>query len=60
MIEVIIKVSDSERTLTQKFLADEGFIMDHSDPVLEDFVKQAIANFNGKPDDVVVKTICDW
>ena len=60
MIEVVVKVSDAERTLTQKFLAQPGFKLEHTDPVLDEFVRQAVSNFNGKPDDVVVRTVSSW
>ncbi len=60
MAEIIVRIKDSERTLTQRFMADLGFRVAPDDPTLQEYINEAIKNFNGKPEDVVVKIICDW
>lgn len=60
MAEIIIRIKDAERTQTQRFMADLGFRVAPDDPLLKSYIEEAIKNFNGKPEDVIVKIICDW
>lgn len=61
MIEIAVKVSDEDQTLTQKFLVhEEGIILSHEDPILSKMVQDTVNNFKGKVDDVVVKIKYQW
>lgn len=57
MIEITVKVSDSERTLIQRFQEEDGFCLCPTDPVVMRCRDETIKNFNGKPDDVIFKTV---
>ena len=60
MIEITIKVSDNDSSLTQKYIEDEGFVFSHDEPRIRKLVDQAIKDF-GKPiEDCVVKMRADW
>jgi hypothetical protein len=60
MIEVSVKVSNSEQSYTQKFLVYESFSLSHDDPDLKKMVDEAIANFKGNVEDVNVKIKMVW
>jgi len=54
--EVTVVIKDSERTYRQKFLVYEDFSMTVEDPVLKICIESALKNFQGEPDDVIVRT----
>lgn len=56
MIEVIIKVSDAERSLIEKTLVPGPFLMDVEDAILKPLLDGALHRFATKPDDVIIKT----
>jgi hypothetical protein len=61
VIELSVKVSNSEQHYTQKFLIhQEGLSLSHDDPELARMVNEAIANFKGSVDDVLVKVKFTW
>jgi hypothetical protein len=56
VIEVTVVLKDSERTYRQKFLHyDELLLSVASDAILQ-CIKEAQENFQGIPDDVIIKT----
>ena len=61
MLEVTIKVSNSERSLTQKHLLYQDDVMvSKGNDELSAKVEKAIEIFADEVDDVVVKTRMDW
>lgn len=56
MIEISVKVSNEEQTLTQKFLEySEDIVLSENDPKIESMIQQTISKFKGIPSDVVFK-----
>ena len=68
MIEITVKVSNSEQTLTQKFLhhcdipGGEGqcLMLSHDDEQLSQMVNETISKFKGQAEDVVLKIKYTW
>lgn len=61
MIEVSIKVSDDSSSLVKKHLLhEEGLSLSHDDAILAAWVNEAIEEFKGNVDDVVIKTKFTW
>lgn len=61
MIELSIKVSDDDHTVTQKFLLhEEGLSLSHDDIQMKRMVEDTIAKFIGSPKDVLVKIKYTW
>lgn len=61
MIDVTVKVSDDEQTLTQRYLIhEEGMRLSHDDPVLSAMVNETIEKFKGQANDVLVKIKYTW
>ena len=61
MIEISVKVSDSDQTLTQKYLcAEEGIRLSHDDPELAKMVNETLSKFKGVAEDVLVKIKYTW
>ena len=67
MIEISVKVSDAELTLTQKFLhytnsiePEKALEVSHEDAELSRMVNETIAKFKGQPEDVIVKLKYTW
>ena len=61
MIELSIKVSNSEQALTYKHLIhEEGLCLSKDDPTLSALVLKAIEDFKGAVDDVIVKIKMVW
>ncbi len=60
-VEVSVKVSNEEQTLTQKFIHhSDNLRISHDDPELTKMVDDTIAKFKGKATDVVVKVKYTW
>jgi len=61
MIEIIVKISDSERTMTQKFLHyDDPISMSQDDECLKAYVNEALEKFGTHPFDVLITTKYVW
>jgi len=67
MIEVKIKVSDEDKTLTKKHLhydqvnePDTYITMSHDNPILQRMVTESVSEFKGEPTDIVVTTRMVW
>lgn len=60
MLEIQVKIQDSEQCLTQKFLCDEGIVLSHDDPAIKRMVEDTISKFIGKPEEVTLKIKADW
>ncbi len=61
MIEISVKVSNEEQTYTKKYLEySEDLVLNHEDPRLAEFVKQAMGEFKGIVEDVVVRAKMVW
>lgn len=56
MIELTIKVKDCNGTLTKRFdPIYEQVTMSEDDPIIKKHIEQALKEFTGEPEDVVVK-----
>ena len=61
MIEISVKVSDDDSTLTEKFLVHkEGICMSHEDADLKKMVDSVRDKFHGNPTDILVKSKYTW
>lgn len=62
MIEISIKISADDLTLTEKFLIhEEGISLSHDDPVLSKMVNDVLKKFNSQtPPDVLIKIKYVW
>ncbi len=63
MIELVVKVSDSEQTLTEKFLImEEGLSLSHDDTTLKTYVDSVVEKFKTMESDIniKIKTKMDW
>jgi hypothetical protein len=60
MIEISVKVSGDDMTLTEHFLVHETISMSHDDPALSKIVSDTIAKFSGVVEDVLVKAKYTW
>jgi len=56
VIEITIVLKDSERTYRQKFLHYNDLLLSHQSEVILDCIKHAQENFQGVPEDVIIKT----
>lgn len=62
-IEITVKVSDDDQTLTQQFLhynSDEPLSISHDDPHLSSMVNATKDNFHGEATDIIVKLKYTW
>jgi hypothetical protein len=55
MSEVVVILKDSERTYRQKFLSYSEFTVNENDSYILKCVEEAKKNFDGEPEEVVVK-----
>lgn len=60
MIELSVKVSNDEQTLTQKHMVYETVTLSVDDPTLLSLVKQAKEAFGENVEDVVLKIKMTW
>lgn len=61
MLEISVKVSNEEQAYTKKHLEyAEDVVLSHEDPRLAEFVKQAMDEFKGTVEDVVVRVKMVW
>lgn len=56
-IELTITIKDSERTYKQKFLVYEPISMTPNDPIICKSIDEARVNFQGEPEDIVVRAM---
>ncbi|CAB4126738.1 hypothetical protein UFOVP80_53 [uncultured Caudovirales phage] len=54
-IELTVIVKDAERTLKKKFLVYEAISLVVHDPVIDKCLQDVLTNFNGEPEDVVIR-----
>lgn len=55
LAEIAVIIKDDERTMTQKFLEYSPFSISDDDETLNNYIKKAIEEFPGEPDDVKVR-----
>ncbi len=55
MIEVSVILKDAERRYKQDFLIYEKFVLDVTDPTVQNCINEALKCFPGQPESVVVK-----
>lgn len=56
-VELIITIKDDEKKkLTIPFLVYETFSFSESDPIIKKYIEEALKEFKGIPDDIVVKS----
>lgn len=61
MIEMKVKISDDDMTLTDKHLIyEKNIVLSHEDEVLQKLVNQSIAKFKGTPSDVLLTFKYVW
>jgi len=58
VIEIIIIIKDSEKSFRQKTLCYDTLYLDPDTPYLKGLIAQALAQFQGEPEDIVIKTTC--
>lgn len=59
-VELTIIVKDDERTLKHKTLEYETISLEPSNSFVDNKVQEAITAFQGKPEEVIVKTSMVW
>lgn len=65
MIELSIRVSNSEHSYIHKILCSHDLLLSKADVVLSEWIEEAVQKFNALSpdetvDDVVIKTKMDW
>jgi hypothetical protein len=60
MIELTVKVKNSERTLSQKHVIYDPVTLQTEDSFLNELVKEATGVFGEEFDDVEIKTRMSW
>jgi hypothetical protein len=61
MIEVTVKISNDETRYSKKYLIhQEGLVISKDDKTLKAYVDQAISEFQGTIEDVVIKIKFTW
>jgi len=58
--EITVVLKDDERTCRQKFLCYETFVFDGSNEYLRSIVEEAKKNFNGDPEEIVIRAVCQY
>ncbi len=53
--EITVIVKDSDRTLREKSLSYDDYVVSENDPVIKDCVARALKNFNGEPTDIKIR-----
>lgn len=59
MADLTIIFKDSERTYTQKFQVHQEFDLFVQHPNIQKYIQHTRLNFNGQPDDVILKITAD-
>lgn len=54
-VEVTVILKDCERTLRQKFLTYDLIELRPDDPQIDGFINEALASFQGEPDEISIK-----
>lgn len=61
MIEISIKVSNDDSSLTSKYLLhEEGMTLHHNDPILNRMVQETIDKFKDEVKDTLVRIKYTW
>ena len=61
MIELSVKVSDDDQTLTEKYLLhEEGLVLSHECRQLDEMVTKTVQKFKGEPKDVLIRIKYTW
>ncbi len=61
MLEISVKVSNSDQTFVMKYLEySEDIVLSKDDPKLSSMVEKAVKSFGGIVDDVVVRIKLVW
>jgi hypothetical protein len=55
MTELTVVLKDAHRTYKQKFLVYEPYSVSSSDSFIRSCIDKARADFDGEPDDVIIK-----
>jgi|FreactTroBogLake_1042271.scaffolds.fasta_scaffold27817_3 hypothetical protein len=53
--ELSVTIKDDEKTLTTKYLIYDEIIVREDDPIIADCIDQTLINFDGTPDDIIVR-----
>lgn len=53
--EITVIVKDNDRTLREKILSYDDYVVSENDPIIKDCVARALKNFNGEPTDIKVR-----
>ena len=56
-IELTVVLKDSERTYRHKNLIYQSITLDPTDPVILSFIEMAKLNFQGDPEDIIIKAL---
>jgi hypothetical protein len=56
-IELTVTIKDDERKLTKQYNVYEDVTFAEHDPILMKYIKEARDEFQGEPDDIVVKAM---
>ena len=61
MFEVTVTIKDSDQTLNRKFLVyEENVQLNHEDKKLNEIVEATLKDFQGDPDDIILKIKMTW
>ena len=61
MIELTLKVSNSEKSLRKKFMWDKGdLLLSPDNELLKDMVSEAVKEFQADVDDVLITSRMTW
>ena len=59
-VEMVVVLKDEERTMRHRFLSYDPISLNYKDKVIKKAVKEALANFQGEPDDITIKFSMEW
>ncbi len=57
--EISVKIKDSEKHLTKKFLQYEEFRIAEDEPIIKQCIDETLQNFAGKPDSIKVCVVME-
>jgi len=56
-VEIKVKIKDDERKLEREFLIYDPVTFVESDPIIKKCVDETVEEFQGEPDDIVVRAM---
>lgn len=59
-VEMVVVLKDEERTMRQRFLSYDPISLSYKDKIIQKAVKEALASFQGQPDDITIKFSMEW